>query len=244
MTARAPAAAVRTARWRADEGRMRYFGNPSTPGVRVAMSAGLIDCIETPKQGNRPVDGAVWCADNGCFGKGYPGDTEWFAWLEANAHRADSCVFAVAPDVVGDAAATLTRSAPWLPRIRDLGYPAALVAQDGLESLPVPWDDFDCLFIGGSTGWKLGPHARRLAGEARSRGKWVHMGRVNSERRFRYAQTIGCHSVDGTYLTYAPDTNVHHVLSWTRLAPLADLFSDQAPAAGAPATSTRAGERS
>lgn len=221
---------------------MRYFGNPSTPRVREAMGAGLIDCIETPKQGNRPVDGALWCADNGCFGKGYPGDAEWFAWLEANAYRADSCVFAVAPDVVGDAAATLERSAPWLPRIRALGYPAALVAQDGLESRTVPWDAFDCLFIGGTTGWKLGRHARDLAGEARRRGKWVHMGRVNSERRFRYAQTIGCNSVDGTYLTYAPDINVHRVLSWTRLAPLADLFTDELPDGGLGASWASTGE--
>ena len=30
------------------------------------------------------------------------------------------------------------------------------------------------------------------------RGKWVHMGRVNSTRRIRYAASIGCDSVDGT----------------------------------------------
>ena len=90
----------------------------------------------------------------------------------------------------GDAAATLTRSAPFLPAIRALGYPAALVAQDGLEDLDVPWDDFDVLFIGGSTEWKLGPHARALAAEAKARGKGVHMGRVNSQRRRRKPRTV------------------------------------------------------
>lgn len=73
---------------------------------------------------------------------------------------------------VGDAAATLTRSAPMLPRIRALGYPAALVAQDGLEHLAVPWDAFDVLFLGGTTDWKLGPAAADLPADAVWRSTW------------------------------------------------------------------------
>jgi hypothetical protein len=180
------------------------------------MTTGLLDFIDTPAQGNKRPAGVAWCADNGCFGKDYPGDTEWFAWLQANAHAAADCVFAVAPDVVADAAATLERSAPWLPRIRALGYPAALAAQDGLELLPVPWDDFDVLFVGGSTEWKLGRHARGLVAEAKAHGKHVHMGRVNSAQRLRYAHHIGCDSVDGTYIAFGPDLNLPDVLSWLR----------------------------
>lgn len=195
---------------------MRYFANPSTQKVRDAMTAGLIDCIDTPKQGNVPVEGVAWCADNGCFGKGYPGDERWFAWLESNAYRASSCVFAVAPDVVGDAVATLERSLPWLPKIRALGYPAAFVAQDGLENLVIPWGDFDVLFVGGSTEWKLGAEAARIVGQAKACGKWVHMGRVNSGRRFRYAQMIGCDSADGTTLAKFPDATLPDVLAWLR----------------------------
>lgn len=195
---------------------MRYFANPSTPTVREAMQAGKLDSIETPKQGNRPVDGAAWCADNGCFGKGYPGDEAWFGWLTKNAHRAKSCTFAVAPDVVGDAEATWARSKPWLHRIRKLGYPAALVAQDGMEHMDIEWETFDVLFIGGSTDWKLGPHARRITAEAKRRGKWVHMGRVNSLSRLRYAQAIGCDSADGTYVAFGPDINLPKALGWLR----------------------------
>lgn len=69
-------------------------------------------------------------------------------------------------------------------------------------------------FIGGSTAWKLGPHARRLVADAKRRGKWVHMGRVNSLKRFRYAAAIGCDSCDGTYLRFGPDINLPKVLSW------------------------------
>ena len=46
---------------------MRYFANPSTPAVRAAMASGRLGCIQTPGQGNAPVEGAVWAADNGCF---------------------------------------------------------------------------------------------------------------------------------------------------------------------------------
>lgn len=192
---------------------MRYYANPSTPKVRDAMMAGLISCIATPAQGNKIPDGAVWCADNGCFSEAFD-EGKWWAFLTDNVHRADSCTFAVAPDVVADAAATLARSAPWMPRIRALGYPVAFVAQDGQESLPVPWDAFDVLFIGGSTGWKLGPHAAALTSEAKARGKSVHMGRVNSRNRMRYAAHIGVDSCDGTFLTFGPEKNLPQLLAW------------------------------
>lgn len=191
---------------------MLYLANPCGSQVVDAMRDGLIGYIDTPAQGNARPAGVTWCADNGCFGKGYPGDEAWISWL-ADMDPAD-CLFATAPDVVADAAATLARSLPMLPKIRALGYPAALVAQDGLEHLAVPWDEFDVLFIGGSTDWKLGPDARALVAEAKSRGKRVHMGRVNSERRYRYAAAIGCESADGTFLTFGPDRNLPQLLRW------------------------------
>jgi len=189
------------------------------------MRDGRLGYIDTPAQGNRRPEGVEWCADNGCFGKGYPGDEKWLGWLEKNAHAAADCLFATAPDVVGDAEATLARSAPFLPLIREMGYPAALVAQDGLEDLDIPWGEFDVLFIGGSTEWKLGPAARHLIKQAKDRGKWVHMGRVNSQRRYRYAHEIGCDSVDGTYLTFGPDINLPKLLTWSRIEDQQPLFT-------------------
>ena len=197
---------------------MRYFANPTTVSVRDAMTTGKISAIMTPMQGNSLPEGVEWCADNGCFGKGWPGETAWLAWLESyTPEQRSRCRFAVAPDVVGDAAATLARSLPWLAAIRALGYPVAYVAQDGSETISPPWDSLDVLFIGGSTEWKLGHHARALVREAKQRGKRVHMGRVNSERRYRYALAIGCDSADGTYLTFGPEMNLPNVLSWLRV---------------------------
>jgi hypothetical protein len=40
------------------------------------------------------------------------------------------------------------------------------------------------------------------------------MGRVNSLKRFRAARSMGCDSVDGTYLTFGPDINLPKLLSW------------------------------
>lgn len=206
---------------------MLYLANPCGAAVIDAMHAQTIGYIDTPAQGNKRPPGVTWCADNGCFGKGYPGDEKWLAWLEKNAHAAGDCLFATAPDVVGDARATLARSAPFLPKIRALGYPAALVAQDGLEDLAVPWDEFDVLFIGGSTEWKLGAAVREIVRDAKARGKRVHMGRVNSQRRYRYAEAIGCDTVDGTFLVFGPDKNLGRLRAWLNDAetqPPLDIF--------------------
>lgn len=210
---------------------MMYFANPTgDPAVHAAMAGGHLGFIDTPLQGNQRPTSVTWCADNGCFGKGF-NESAWWAWLQSHAADADTCAFATAPDVVGDAAATLERSRPWLPKIRALGYPAAFVIQDGQENLAVPWDEFDVMFIGGSTAWKLGTHARTLVAEAKRRNVHVHMGRVNSLRRYRYAEAIGCDSVDGTFLVFGPTTNLPRLMRWLRdLAERPAMFGIGEPA--------------
>jgi hypothetical protein len=151
-----------------------YCGTPSTPDIQAAMSAGLLGCMTTPKQGNRIPDGAWYACDNGKFGKGWPGPEKWFDWLTKTIERygADRCMWAVAPDVPFDAAGTLAESGPWLSRIRSLGIPAAFAAQGGSEATGmVPWSDIDVLFLAGGAqchpcgyegqGWKSSPKARK-----------------------------------------------------------------------------------
>lgn len=197
---------------------MWYLATPSSAQARFAMSAGLLACMTSPAQGNQIPPGSLWAADNGKFGKGWPGARRWYEWLTAKAAgRADDCLFAVAPDTPFDAVSTLAESRPWLPKIRALGLPAAFAAQDGCEHDLLPdWDEFDVLFIAGSTEWKTGPAAEALAKEAKSRGKGVHMGRVNSRRRLDIAEWFGCDSADGTYLAYGPDKNLPRLLGWLR----------------------------
>lgn len=199
-----------------------YMANPTGSALQ-AMLAHKLGFINTPAQGNRMPEGVWWCADNSCYGTTYPGDDKWFTWLEKLVPRQEMCFFATAPDVVGDARATLERSMPWLPKIRALGFKAAFVGQDGLEHLDVPWDEFDAFFVGGSTEWKLSQAASRLATEARDRGKHTHLGRVNSRRRILFARTAippsaehpgGYDTVDGTFLVFGPDVNLPKLLRW------------------------------
>lgn len=215
---------------------MIYLANPSTPSVRAAMADNdRLGCIITPRQGNRLPAGVKWCADNGLGpgrdgapGRGQLEDDAWFRWLEGRVASAgpDLCLFAVAPDVVGDHEATLARSLPWLERVRGLDVPVAFVAQNGIEvSTWAPWDHIDVLFLGGDDAFKLGPHARELVAVATSIGKWVHMGRVNSEKRYEYARHIGCDSVDGTFLAFGPDANLPRVQTWLRGADQPSLFA-------------------
>jgi hypothetical protein len=236
---------------------MLYLANPSTQAIRALIADLTLGAIMTPAQGNEMPAQGWYAADNGCgpgkhgVGAGFPGNDAYLKWLmdldEAEGgDRYDPdtwrCLFAVAPDVVGDAAATMARSEHFLPLIRHYTrFPAAFVAQNGQERLPVPWDEFDVLFLGGSAEcvpcgyvrpvtdfeqrqcpfcgrrlveWKLGAAALEMVAEARARGKRVHMGRVNSLKRLRYAEAIGCDSADGTYLTFGPDVNLPTVLRW------------------------------
>jgi len=157
----------------------------------------------------------VWAADNGCFNQPDKYTNEgYLSWLSKL--DPENCLFATAPDVVGDAAATRARAYPILAKIRELGFRAAYVVQDGETPDQVRWDELDAIFIGGSTEWKLGQEAADLAAEAKKRGKWVHMGRVNSLKRMKYAKSIGCDSVDGTYLAFAPEKNEKRLQSWIR----------------------------
>ena len=52
------------------------------------------------------------------------------------------------------------------------------------------------------------------------------MGRVNSERRYRYAADIGCDSADGTYLTFGPDQNLPRLMAWIRSEDQMNLFEE------------------
>jgi hypothetical protein len=100
-----------------------------------------------------------------------------------------------------------------LPKIRALGYRVAFVAQDGWTPETTPWDEFDVLFVGGSTGFKF-RGGRDAVRAAKRHGMWCHMGRVNSLDRLRASIGIGCDSADGTFLKFGPDKNWPRLLRW------------------------------
>lgn len=196
---------------------MKYLVGNLSDGVRPLLREQRLGVMNTPKNHFRIEIGWMWAADNGCFGKGYPGDDAWICWLQSfSPEQRSTCLFASAPDVVGDGEASLRRSLPWLSVIREMGYPVALVTQDGMVPANIPWREIDWLFIGGSDEHKLGDEAKALISAAQRCGKRVHVGRVNSHRRYQAMSALGCDSVDGTYLGYGPATNLPRLLAWLR----------------------------
>lgn len=155
--------------------------------------------LVVPKDAGRVADtaaaGIPWAADNAAFSNF--DEARYRLMLDA-LEGVPGCRFVVAPDVVADAAATLERLSEWWDELSGRKLPIALAAQDGFDAKEVPWSEIDALFIGGTTEWKMGDDARAAVEVAKEHGLWTHMGRVNTIGRIRYANAIGCDSVDGS----------------------------------------------
>lgn len=192
----------------------------ATRTLRKYAASGRLGFLLTPRAANSVEAikglGMPWAADNAC----YSGFNETrFANMLDRIVGVPGLMWVAAPDVVGDAVATLALFEVWQPRIAARGLPVALVLQDGQESLPVRWDRLDAVFVGGGTAWKLGDAARRLCVEAKERGKLIHVGRVNSKRRIRLLARWGCvDSLDGSSFSRWPDTRIPAALRWIREA--------------------------
>lgn len=191
---------------------MLWLGTGKTQEmVRFMLNNHEIGLMCQPWGTRKAEAGWIWAADNGCFADSWD-ETTWLSWL-AQPHPRGGCLFATVPDVVGDHQATLARWQIYASRVRELRYPVAFVGQDGAENGGVPWDEMDVLFIGGSTEWKMSQAAFELAVMAADKGKWVHVGRVNSIRRLKYWRNVA-HSSDGTMLAFKPDVYAPRVRGW------------------------------
>lgn len=160
--------------------------------------------------------GITWAADNDCF-QGL--DAPAYVRMLDRLVGLEGCRFVTVPDVVGDAVATFELFDRWIVELETRGLPAALVAQDGLETMldRVQWDRISAIFIGGSTEWKEGPAAAAIALEAKARGKWVHWGRVNTRRRFDLIVSSGAvDSWDGSKWARFRKTYLDQGLAWCR----------------------------
>lgn len=150
-------------------------------------------------------NGRKWAVDNGVFTRGLE-PTRFWNFLKKMESKKPQCLFVVAPDMVANAIVTLQSFRYWGYAIKEKEWPVAFAAQDGQESLEFP-PEFDALFIGGSTEWKMGDGAINCIRRAQKLGKWVHVGRVNTQSRIRHFQLLNVNSVDGTCLVYGPNIN-------------------------------------
>lgn len=164
--------------------------------------------------------GRLLAADNDCFQR--LDRAAYLSMLRRLAPHAGRVLWVTAPDVVGDAAATLARWRLWRPALCYYGLRAAYVAQDGATPESTPWGELDALFIGGSTAWKEGDGAAALMAAAKARGVWVHVGRVNTRRRLARVSELA-DSIDGTSFSRFPDKYI----PW--IAPHLDVIHHQLP---------------
>jgi hypothetical protein len=118
-------------------------------------------------------------------------------------------LWATVPDVPMDARGTLARFGDWAGMMSHL--PLAYCVQDGAGDVGIPWDwpTLTCLFMAGSTEYKLSEEMADICREGKRRGLWIHAGRVNSRRRIRYLLGLQIvDSCDGTGFDKHRDTHL------------------------------------
>lgn len=138
--------------------------------------------------------GGTFAIDNGAF-SGF--DAEKFErLLNREEPNKDRCLFVTVPDVVGNARRTL-EVFKWRHRFAP-HWPVALVVQDGQEDLEIPWDELDAIFIGGRDPWKDSQASLDIVKTAKTLGVHVHVGRINTYKRFRLFHDAGADTCDGS----------------------------------------------
>lgn len=199
---------------------MLFLSGVLIPALRTAMRPD-IGFMSTRACGSKPPSGMLVAYDNGCFA-GTWNDKTWAAWVRVQPRG----MFAVVPDVLRDARGTRQRFDQYASVIAGI-HPIAYVAQDGIGAYPPPWDDFDVLFVGGSDEFKLSEEAWELCADAKQRGKWVHVGRVNSFRRARACHVSSVDSIDGTFLRLGQSRIYPTNPNWPKLCRWLDALNKQ-----------------
>ena len=138
--------------------------------------------------------GGRYAIDNGAFSRFR--EDKFRSVIHRHKADMDLCLFVAMPDVVGDARRTLEVFPFWYEHLA--AWPKALVAQDGIEDLAIPWELLDAIFIGGTTEFKMSDAAAGVIKAAQILGKHVHIGRVNTPKRFLHFEKLGADTCDGS----------------------------------------------
>lgn len=147
--------------------------------------------LRTPLTKYARAVGIPYGLDNGCFAR-FDLATWGRLLMEADTDRP---LFVTLPDIVGDAQRTAELFEHFWARTQEL--PRALVLQDGIERVKIPWDQITTVFVGGSDHFKFSKEALNAARTAKMLGKWVHVGRVNTAKRVENWTRLA-DSIDGS----------------------------------------------
>lgn len=174
---------------------MKFLIDKSPPDVKRKAESTLVGGqLLTPLTRYRNW-GGKFAIDNGAY-SGFR--AEDFAKLLAREEgRKGDCLFVTCPDIVGAGQRSIElfmRRRLWIPS----GWRVALVVQDGMENLEIPWDELDAIFVGGCDPWKDSRAAGDIVKTAKILEKWSHVGRVNTAKRFEHFAEMGADSCDGS----------------------------------------------
>jgi hypothetical protein len=181
------------------------------------MGAGVLVMMMTPAQGNLlPGPAPTTPATTASTARDGPVHEKWFAWLTATVEQLRGGTVHLRHRTrrpIRRGKRPTTESLPWLPKIRELGVPAAYV-EAGQRARPHRGTSSTACFSEAPPNGKSGLKRPALAREAKARGKTVHMGRVNSRKRLVIAMDMGCDTADGTFLVFGPNKNWPRLRHW------------------------------
>lgn len=172
-----------------------------------------------PRQtGLRPLrEGRPWGGDNDAYHDKFTPEAFELHLMRLRPF-VSTCLFGALPDFPHDPDSTLAVWRAVAPEFAARNaFPMAFVAQTGTVPDDIP-QDANFLFLAGDDAWRESPKGRDLIQHAHeSLGIPIHVGRVNSLKRFmHYAAIPGVRSMDGTYLSYRGLRGVGEIGEWLR----------------------------
>lgn len=189
----------------------------------LARETGRLGHLYSPGAQNGPWPWFPYACDNGAFACWEPStntfdDARW-ASVEPRWHRlmvwtqvaAIRPMWAVVPDVPGNAERTLQRWAVYAPQVTHC--PRALAVQDGMtvDDVRALANQPDVIAVGGSTDWKWEALSMWVATFPR-----VHVLRVNAPARLYELESMGVESCDGTGWNRGNRTQTAGLEEWAR----------------------------
>jgi hypothetical protein len=142
--------------------------------------------------------GQTFAIDNGAF-SGF-NESAFQSLLLRNQSKKEKCLFVCVPDIVGNARRTrelyfhFTQKMfmkPWAEKW-------AFVLQDGMEDFNIEWYAMRYLFVGGTNEFKDSSAAYDIVKTAKALGVPVHVGRVNTWKRYETYAALGADTCDGS----------------------------------------------
>lgn len=191
----------------------------------LARETGRIGHLLSPGNQRGPWPWFPYALDNGAFscwdmkanrfddGRWASMETQWRLLAVWAASQTQRPMWAIVPDVPGNAERTIEAWARYAPVLVEMGIPTAVAVQDGMTKFDVwrltPAPEVVC--VGGTTEWKWATAEGWLYEFPR-----VHLLRCNSPEKLKWLEQRGCESCDGTGWNRGDRTQTGGLEAWAR----------------------------